>query len=85
MDSKNNPHRDSDSESYAVKLHFQLVEAKMDDVKEEIKEIKDNLKEHKSEFHARLDKLDNKIWGIIVLLPTSAGVVGSDIISTFLG
>ena len=85
MDSKNNPRKDSDSESYAVKLHFQLVEAKMDDVKEDIKELRENLKEHKTEFHSRLDKLDNKIWGIIILLPTSAGVASSDIISTFLG
>ena len=84
-DPQNKPDYSPEPDSYGVKLHFQLLEAKMDDFKDEIKDIREFIRQNRIEFNARMDKLDTKIWGIIILLPTSAGVASSDVISKFLG
>ena len=84
MDLQPNSQNDVGVDALANSLHFQLVEAKMIDIKDEIRELRESQRIEQAEYRQRLDKLDTKLWGIIALLPISAAAIGTDVLKGLL-
>lgn len=65
-------------DGYGLKLHFQLLESKLDDQREELKDVKEFLRENRKDYQYRISRLENRLWALMVMaLSSLVSVLGS--------
>lgn len=87
MDHEPQPERRGDKfdqdlmDSYGVKLHFQLLENRSLDLKNEVDDIREFIRDNRREFNARLNKIEQLIWATLL---GTLGTVGTIILNKIL-
>lgn len=53
-------------------IRLETMDDKLDHIIDKINDIKTDVSEHKNFFQSRLDRFDNKLWGLVILMLTMA-------------